>query len=166
MRKDVDMLNGPTVGKILLFALPVAASSILQQLFNAIDVMVVGRFVSSQALAAVGANTTVITLFLNLFIGITLGANAVIASHIGMRDGERVRIGVSTCAALALWLGVSLLVVGQVVARPLLTAMGTPDDIIEQALLYLRIYFLGVPFIMIFNFGAAILRSRGDTQRP
>lgn len=166
MRKDVDMLNGPTVGKILLFALPVAASSILQQLFNAVDVMVVGRFVSSQALAAVGANTTVISLFLNLFIGITLGANAVIAGHIGMRDGERVRIGVSTCASLALWLGVSLLVVGQIVARPLLAAMGTPDDIMEQALLYLRIYFLGVPFIMIFNFGAAILRSRGDTQRP
>lgn len=166
MRKDVDMLNGPMTGKILLFALPVAASSILQQLFNAVDVIVVGRFVSSEALAAVGANSTVISLFLNLFIGITLGANAVIAGHIGMRDGRRVRIGVGTSAAMAVYIGLFLLVVGQLVARPLLVAMGTPDNIMGQALLYLRIYFLGTPFIMIFNFGAAVLRSRGDTQRP
>lgn len=160
------MLNGPMLGKVLLFALPVAASSMLQQLFNAVDVIVVGRFVSSEALAAVGANTTVISLFLNLFIGITLGANAVIAGHIGMRDGRRVRIGVSTSAALALYMGLFLLVAGLLVSRPLLSAMGTPDNIMDQALLYLRIYFLGTPFIMIFNFGAAILRSRGDTQRP
>ncbi len=166
VRKELDMLNGPMFGRILLFALPVAASSILQQLFNAVDVIVVGRFVGSEALAAVGANTTVISLILNLFIGITVGANVVIAGHIGQRDDGRVRIGVGTSAALAIYSGIFLMLLGLLVSRPLLTAMATPDNVMSQALLYLRVYMLGVPFIMIFNFGAAILRSRGDTQRP
>lgn len=160
------MLHGPLAGKILMFALPVAASSILQQLFNAVDVIVVGRFAGSEALAAVGANTTVISLILNLFIGISLGTNSVIARHIGMNDSKRIRIGVSTSAGLALYMGVFLLLVGLAVSRPLLTVMATPDNILDKAVLYLRIYMLGAPFIMIFNFGAAILRSRGDTQRP
>ncbi len=166
VKKELDMLNGPMFGRILLFALPVAASSILQQLFNAVDVIVVGRFVGSEALAAVGANTTVISLILNLFIGITVGANVVIAGHIGQRDDDRVKIGVETSAALAICSGIFLMLVGLLVSRPLLSAMATPDNVMSQALLYLRIYMLGVPFIMIFNFGAAVLRSRGDTQRP
>ncbi len=165
-RKEIDMLHGPVTGKILEFAFPVAASSILQQLFNAVDIIVVGQFAGSEALAAVGANTTVISLILNLFIGITLGTNSIIARHIGMRDGKRVRIGVSTSAALAICIGIFLLIIGLLVSRPLLTVMATPANIIGQAVLYLRIYMLGAPFIMIFNFGAAILRSRGDTQRP
>lgn len=165
-KNEVDMLHGPIAGKIIAFALPVASSSILQQLFNAVDVIVVGRFAGSEALAAVGANTTVISLILNLFIGITLGTNAIIARHIGMRDEERIRIGVSTSAGLAILIGVFLLALGLVVSRPLLTLMATPANILEQAVLYLRIYMLGAPFIMIFNFGAAILRSKGDTKRP
>lgn len=154
------------MGRILLFAIPVAASSILQQLFNAVDVIVVGRFVGSEALAAVGANTTVISLILNLFIGIATGSNVVIAGHIGQRDEGRIRIGVGTSIALAVYSGIFLMLLGLAVSRPLLEMMSTPDNVMEQAVLYLRVYMLGVPFIMIFNFGAAILRSRGDTQRP
>ncbi len=166
VRREVDMLNGPMLGRILLFALPVAASSILQQLFNAVDVIVVGRFVGSEALAAVGANTTVISLILNLFIGIATGANVVIAGHIGQHDEKRIRIGVGTSSALAIYSGIALMLIGLAVSRPLLAMMSTPANVIEQAVLYLRIYMSGVPFIMIFNFGAAVMRSRGDTQRP
>lgn len=162
----VDMLHGPLLGKILTYAIPFALSSVLEQLFVTIDVAVVGRFASSEALAAVGANTFLINLFINLFVGISLGANAVLAHYIGQNDSDRIRRAVSTTAALSLFSGFFLLVVGIILSKPILSAMGTPSDIIDQATLFLRIYFLGSPFFMIYNFGASILRSKGDTRRP
>lgn len=164
--KKLDMLHGSMADKILIFALPLAASSILQQLFNAVDVAVVGRFASSQAQAAVGSNGPLINLLLNLFIGISVGANVVIANYIGRGEQKRIRNAVHTAMLVASISGIFLLFLGIFVARPLLTLMNTPEDVIEYAVVYLRIYFLGMPFIMIYNFGAAILRSMGDTKRP
>ena len=163
---EIDMLNGPLLGKILKFAMPFAASSILQQLFNSVDIAVVGRFASSEALAAVGANTFLINLMINFFVGISIGASVILANHIGQRDSKSIRHAISTTALLALGSGVFLLILGILVSRPVLELMKTPANIIEDAILYLRIYFLGAPFFIIYNFGAAILRSKGDTKRP
>ena len=163
---QIDMLQGPLLGKILLFALPLAASSILQQLFNSADVAVAGRFAGNQAQAAVGVNGPVVGLLVNLFVGLSVGGNVVIANFIGQRKDHEVQDAVHTVIAMALVSGLFLLVLGQVVARPLLSMMGTPDDTLELAIVYLRIYFLGAPFIMLYNFGSAILRSVGDTRRP
>lgn len=163
---EMDMLNGPLFQKILWFALPMAASSLLQELFNSVDVAVVGHFVGSNALAAVGSNAPVIGLLINLFVGISMGACAVISNHIGQQDEKSIRNAINTVALITLCSGCFLLVLGLVVARPILTWMGTPPDVLDEAVMYLRIYFLGMPFIMVFNFGAAILRSMGDTRRP
>lgn len=163
---EIDMLHGPLLKKILLFALPLAASSLLQELFNSVDVAVVGHFVGSNALAAVGSNAPVIGLLINLFVGISMGACAVLSHHIGTQNVERIRHTVNTVALVALISGVFLLFLGWVGARPILTWMGTPPDVLPDAVMYLRVYFLGMPFIMIFNFGSAILRSVGDTRRP
>lgn len=163
---EIDMLNGPLFKKILLFALPLAASSLLQELFNSVDVAVVGHFVGSRALAAVGSNAPVIGLLINLFMGVSMGACAIISNHIGQQDDRSIRNAISTVQLVALLSGFFLLVLGQVAARPILTWMGTPPDVLDEAVTYLRIYFLGMPFIMAFNFGAAILRSMGDTRRP
>lgn len=165
-RKQVDMLNGSLMDKLLFFALPLAASSVLQQLFNSVDVAVVGHYANSQAQAAVGCNGSVINLLLNLFVGISVGANVVIASYIGQERKNKVKETVHTAMVIAIFSGIFLLFVGILIAKPILTWMNTPEDVLEQAILYLRIYFLGMPFIMIYNFGAAILRSIGDTQRP
>lgn len=162
----MDMLQGSLLDKIILFALPLAASSILQQLFNAVDVAVVGRFASSRALAAVGSNTAVISLLVNVFVGISMGVNVLIASYIGKKEHEGIYRAVHTTAVLAAAAGTVLLVSGLFIARPVLTLMKTPDNVIDLAVLYLRIYCLGMPFIMVYNFGAAILRSMGDTKRP
>lgn len=162
----IDMLHGPLLMRILLFSLPLAASSMLQQLFNSIDVAVVGHFVGSKALAAVGSNAPVISLLINLFVGISMGANAIISNHIGQNDEDRIRRSVGTVGVLALLSGFTLLVLGVGIARPILTWMDTPPEVLDMAVLYLRIYFLGMPFFMIFNFGSAILRSMGDTRRP
>ena len=156
---EIDMLNGPLFKKILLFALPLAASSLLQELFNSVDVAVVGHFVGSRALAAVGSNAPVIGLLINLFMGVSMGACAIISNHIGQQDDRSIRNAISTVQLVALLSGFFLLVLGQVAARPILTWMGTPPDVLDEAVTYLRIYFLGMPFIMAFNFGAAILRS-------
>lgn len=163
---EIDMLHGPLFMKILLFALPLAASSVLQQLFNSVDVAVVGRFASSEALAAVGSNASVINLLVNLFVGISMGANAIISNHIGQNDREKIRSAVSTSAVVALFSGIFLMALGTAVAGPIHRMMGTPAEVTRMAVSYLRIYFLGMPFIMIFNFGSAILRSIGDTKRP
>ena len=152
--------------KILLFALPLAISSILQQLFNSVDVAVVGRFASSEALAAVGSNSSVISLLINLFVGISVGANVVIANYIGQGKTEKIQDAVHTVMIISLISGVFLLVLGLMIARPILEIMGTPENVIDLAVLYLHIYFLGMPFLMIYNFGAAVLRSKGDTKRP
>lgn len=166
MKKQVDMLHGSIWDKLLLFALPLAASSILQQLFNAADVAVVGNFAGSEALAAVGANGPVINLLVNLFVGLSVGTNVVVASYIGSQDHKRTSQAVHTSILLSLVSGLLLLVIGIACARPILELMSTPDDIIDLATLYLKIYFSGMPFIMLYNFAAAILRSKGDTKRP
>ncbi len=162
----IDMLHGPLQGKIIKFALPIAASSILAQLFNTVDVAVAGRFAGSQALAAVGANTFIINLLINLFFGLSIGASVALANFIGLGDKQRIARGISTAAALALVSGALLLVLGQLVARPVLELIDTPADVLDDAELYLRIFLLGSPFFMVYTFGSGILRSRGDSKRP
>lgn len=163
---QMDMLNGSLLDKILLFALPLGASSILQALFNSADVAVVGRFAGSLAQAAVGCNASAINLLVNLFVGLSVGANAVIANYIGQKNERRVQETVHTVILLALYSGVIFMVLGQVIARPILLLMNTPQDVLIPAILYLKIYFVGMPFIMLYNFGSAVLRSKGDTRRP
>ena len=163
---SVDMLHGPLFGKLIAFALPVAASSILQQLFNSADTAVVGHFASSKALAAVGSNTEVIALFLTFFTGLSVGANVLIASLIGRGQRQHINRAVHTVIQMALCCGIFLLVLGQLLAGPVLTAMHTPEDVLGLAVLYLRLYFLGAPFICLYNFGSAVLRAKGDSQRP
>ncbi len=164
--KSMDMLSGPMWNKILMFALPLAASSMLQQLFNSADIAVVGRFAGSRALAAVGSNGPVINLLVNIFVGLSVGANVAAAKYIGQGRGEKIRAAVHTSIMMAVISGIFLAVLGFFVTGPILKLMSAPDDIIDLASLYLKIYFLGMPFIMIYNFGAAIMRSFGDTKRP
>ena len=163
---NMDMLHGSLLDKILIFALPLAFSMILQQLFNSADVAVVGRFDSPQAMAAVGSNGAAINLMVNLFVGLSIGANVIVAKYIGKGEIQKIHDAIHTSISLALISGVILLICGVSVARFLLTLMNTPDDIIDLAVIYFRIYFLGTPFIMLYNFGSAILRSKGDSSRP
>ena len=163
---SMDMIHGSLWNKILLFALPLAASSILQQLFNSVDTAVVGRFASSQALAAVGSNSSLISLMINLFLGVSLGSNVVIAHYIGQGSEKNINAAVHTAMLVAVLSGFFVLLLGQVIARPVLLLMGTPEDVIDLAVLYLRIYLLGMPCIMLYDFGASILRSMGDSKRP
>ncbi len=163
---EMDMCHGPLLGKILLFALPVVLSGVLQLLFNAMDVVVVGRFAGSQALAAVGSNTSLVNLIVNVFIGISIGTNVLVARHYGAGEYEEVKKTVHTSVLTSLVFGVILIFIGFFLARPLLEMMGTPDDVIDLAQVYLRIFFIGMPVNMLYNFGAAILRAVGDTRRP
>ena len=165
-KNTIDMTHGTLWNKLLIFALPLAASSILQQLFNSVDTAVVGRFASSRALAAVGSNSSLIALMINLFIGISLGSNVIISRYIGQKAEENVKAAIHTAIVVALCSGIFVLVLGQFIARPVLTLMGTPKDVIDLAVLYLRIYFLGMPFIMLYDFSSSILRSIGDSRRP
>lgn len=164
--RQMDMLHGSLLDKILLFALPLAASSILQQLFNSADAAVAGRFAGNQALAAVGGNAPVVSLIINLFVGMSVGANVIIANYIGQKNTKKVHEAVHTVYIMALVLGIVMMMMGQLIARPILILINTPSDVINLATLYLRIYFCGMPCVMIYNFGAAILRSVGDTKRP
>lgn len=161
-----DMLSGSLWNKILLFALPLAASSILQQLFNAADVAVAGRFAGDAALAAVGANTPVINLFVNFLVGLSIGANVIIATAFGKGDKKRIHKTVHSSVLFSLLCGAAFTVVGILMARRILLLVSTPPEIMELATKYLRIYYLGMPAIMLYNFEAAMLRSRGDTRRP
>ncbi len=163
---QIDMLNGPLAGKILLFALPLMLSSLLQLLFNAADVVVVGRFAGKQALAAVGSNGSLINLFVNLFIGLSVGTNVVIARDLGAGKAENVRRSVHTSITLAFISGIFLAIAGVALSRQMLVLMSSPPDVIDLAALYLKIYFLGMPGNLLYNFGAAILRAQGDTRRP
>ncbi len=163
---QIDMLHGPLLGKILLFALPLAASSILQQLFNSADVAVVGRFAGSTAQAAVGSTSSFVNLFINLFTGVSIGANAAIANYIGQRAEDKIQNAVHTAVTLSLICGIFMAFFGNIIVRASLILMDTPEDVLDQAVLYLRIYFGGMPFIMLYNFGSAILRSKGDSKRP
>ena len=163
---QMDMLNGSLAKNILFFALPLAASSILQQLFNSVDVAVVGRFAGDDALAAVSANSSVTALFINIFVGLTVGANVVIAKYIGQGKKKEIQDVLHTVIAFAIISGICMLLLGQVIARPLLELISTPEGVLDLAVCYLRIYFMGIPFVIVYNFGAAILRSMGDTRRP
>ena len=161
-----DLTSGPMLKKIILFSLPLAASSILQLLFNAADVVVVGRFAGSTALAAVGSNGALINLLVNLFVGLSLGANVVAARCFGARDEKGVQNTVQTAVTLGLVSGVLLAFVGFFAARGLLELMSCPEDVIGLSTLYLKIYFIGMPMTMLYNFSAALLRAVGDTRRP
>ena len=162
----IDMLHGSLLDKILIFSIPLALSMMLQQLFNAADVAVVGRFDSPQAMAAVGSNGAAINLFVNLFVGISIGANVVVANLIGTGEKRKIHDAVHTAIYMSFISGIFLLFAGILAAIPLLSLMNTPDDIMELAVLYFRIYFLGMPFIMLYNFASAVLRSMGDSKRP
>ena len=164
--KDRGILQGSLWKAILLFALPIAAGNMLQQLFNTADVAIVGKFAGKEALAAVGSNGPIINLLLNLFIGISVGANVVIARFIGEGNDEKVKKASHTAVAVSVISGIIVMILGLFLARPMLEMMNSPEDVIDLAALYLRIYFLGMPFMMLYNFSAAILRSRGDTKRP
>ena len=163
---QIDMVHGPLAGKLLVFAIPLMLSSILQLLFNAADVIVVGRWSGSQSLAAVGSNTSLINLMVNLFVGFSVGTNVVVARDLGAGREEDVRDSVHTSIALSLISGVALMGLGLLLSRQMLELMGSPEDVIGLAALYLRIYFCGMPGNMLYNFGAAILRAQGDTKRP
>ena len=162
----MNMTDGSIVDKLLIFALPIAASSIVQLLFNAADLAVIGKFCGSDPLAAVGANTFIITLIIGLFVGLSVGSNAVISLKIGMGDLKSIEDCVHTSILTAIISGIFLAVVGQFIAYPILAALSTPESIIDMAVTYFKIYFIGMPFIMLYNFCAAIMRSRGDTRRP
>lgn len=167
--KQLDMLHGPIWDKLIRFALPVAATAILEQLFNASDVAIVGNFAGGDrtaAVAAVGANSPVIGLIINLFIGIALGANVVIAHAIGQEDKEMVHKAVHTSILMAFFGGILVAVIGELAAAPLLKLLQVPDDVFPLALLYLRIYLVGLPVILLYNFEAAIFRSIGETKIP
>ncbi len=163
---EMDMCSGPLFRKILSFALPLMLSGILQLLFNAADIIVVGNFTGSTALAAVGSTTSLINLLVNLFIGLSVGANVIIARSYGSGDAEGVHRGVHTTILAAAVSGAALIFIGLLLSRPLLELTGTPADVIDQAELYMRIYFCGMPALLLYNFGAAILRAIGDTKRP
>ena len=167
--KSTDMLNGPLWNKLPLFALPVAATAMLEQLFNASDIAVVGNFTGAEkttAVAAVGANTPVIGLLVNLFVGIALGANVVIANAIGRDDKATVQKAVHTSILMALIGGVGIAVIGELLGAKVLSLLNVPDDVLPLALMYLRIYLIGMPVILLYNFESAIFRSVGDTKVP
>ena len=164
--RDIDMINGSIADKILLFSLPLMASSLLQLLFNAADIMVVGRYAGKEALAAVGSNTPLINLLISLFVGLSIGTNVTIARDLGAGREEAVGRTVHTSIFMAMVGGVILAIFGFVMAEQMLVWMGSPDDVLHLGTQYLKIYFLGMPGVMVYNFGAAILRAKGDTRRP
>ena len=168
MRKsyEIDMCSGPLLSRILLFALPLMCSGVLQLVFNATDIIVVGRFVSSNAMAAVGSTSSLINLLVNFFIGISVGANVLVARFRGANDFDDAQETVQTALITAVAGGFVLIALGILLARPMLVWMATPDEVIGQAVLYMRVYFIGMPATMLYNFGAAILRAVGDTRRP
>ena len=163
---EIDMCNGSLMDKLISFAFPLMLSGMLQLLFNAVDIIVVGRFTGSQALAAVGSTTALISTFTNLFIGISLGANVLAARFYAVGKAKEMSETVHTAITLAAISGIVMCIIGIACARESLALIDTPDDIIAQAALYLRIYFSGMPFFMLYNYGAAILRAVGDTKRP
>ena len=165
-RYEIDMCNGSVMDKLISFSIPLMLSGILQLLFNAVDIIVVGRFTGSHALAAVGSTTALINVFTNLFIGVSLGANVLAARFYAANREREMSETVHTAITFALISGVVMVFVGLLFSRGALELMDTPADVIEQSTLYMRIYFSGMPFFMMYNYGAAILRAIGDTKRP
>ncbi len=164
--KKIDMTHGSLWDKILLIALPLAASGILQQLFNAADVAVVGQFVGKEAMASVGANAPVVNILITMFTGISLGANVVISRYTGRKDKENAENAAHTAILVAVISGFFILVLGQCIARMILEMMSVPSDCLDMAVLYLRVYLCGMPVIFLYNFEAAIFQSQGDTKTP
>lgn len=164
--KHADLLNGSLSANIFLFAIPVMLSGILQLLFNAADIIVVGRYAGSNALAAVGSNGALINLIVNLLIGLSVGSAVTVGFYYGAAELDQVRETIHTSVAISIIGGLICAVVGYVISPYLLELMGTPENILDQAALYLKIYFVGVPAMSIYNFGSAMLRSLGDTKRP
>ena len=160
------MLHGPLAGKIVRFALPLAAASILQQLFNSADLAVIGQFEDSVAMAAVGSNAALVNLLVSLFGGLSLGSNVLIATLIGKEHREAINDAVHTSITLALISGCLVCGIGEILAPVLLQMMDTPADVLELASLYLRIFFMAMPFMLIYDFGSSVLRARGDSTRP
>lgn len=163
---EIDMCNGTIMDKLISFALPLMLSGVLQLMFNAVDIIVVGRFTGSQALAAVGSTSALINIFTNLFIGISLGSNVLAARFYAAGKSKEMSETVHTSITIALISGIIMAFVGTIFAKGALELMDTPDDVIDQSVLYMRIYFMGMPFFMLYNYGAAILRAVGDTKRP
>ena len=163
---EIDMCNGPLLKSLIVFAVPLMLSGILQLLFNAADIIVLGRFSGSDSMAAVGSTTSLINLLVNLFIGISVGANVLLGRYCGANDEKNASQTVHTAICTALYGGIIMIFVGIILARPLLELMGTPSNVIDLSTVYMRIYFVGMPGFMIYNFGAALLRAIGDTKRP
>lgn len=165
-QNKIDMCNGPLAGKMIAFALPLMLSGVLQLLFNAVDIMVVGKWISSEALAAVGSTGTMIILLTSIFMGLSVGTNILTARYYGAGNEKQLHDIVHTSMALGIVCGIIMAVIGIAASETLLKGMGTPEEILDMAVLYMRIYFLGVPVTMIYNMGAAVLRAGGDTRRP
>lgn len=163
---EMDMCSGSILKKMLIFALPLMCSSILQLLFNAADIIVVGKFAGDNSLAAVGSTTSLINLLTNFFMGLSIGANVLVARYYGAKQDKHVSETVHTAMLLSVISGILLTLIGCIGARKILTLMQTPDGVLDLAVIYLRIYFLGMTATMIYNFGSAILRAAGDTKRP
>lgn len=163
---DIDMCNGPITKKIILFAIPLMLSGILQLLFNAADVVVVGQFCGSVSLAAVGSNGSVINLMINLFLGVSVGTNVLVARGVGRQHADRVFRAVHSSILLSIFIGLFTGVFGAIFAPEMLKLINVPDNVLPLASLYLRIYFIGIPATVVYNFGAAILRAIGDTKHP
>ena len=163
---EIDMCNGPLLGKILVFYVPLMLSGVLQLLFNAADIAVVGRFSGNHALAAVGSTSSLTNLIVNLFIGLSVGTNVLVARYYGAGQKKELKEMVQTAIVTGFIGGVILIFLGFFISKPALTWMDTPADVIEHSVLYMRIYFAGMPFMMVYNFGAAVLRAVGDTKRP
>lgn len=163
---EIDMTNGPLFGKILMFSLPLMLSGMLQLLFNAADVIVVGQFAGESSLAAVGSTSALTNLLVNLFVGFSVGTNVLAAQAIGSGDDALANDTVHTSVLFSIVCGIFLAVIGVLLAKPLLIMMDTPADVIDKAVLYMRIYFMGMPVTMLYNFGYAVMRALGDTRRP
>lgn len=163
---EIDMCNGPLFSKIVVYAIPLVLSGILQLLFNAADIIVVGRFAGSDSLAAVGSTSALINLLINLFIGLSIGTNVLVARYFGSRQKKDLEETVHTSMVVAGIGGVILIAVGYLLSEPLLKMMGTPDNVLPLSVLYMKIYFVGMPAMLVYNFGSAVLRAVGDTKRP
>lgn len=166
MDNKEDILSGDLNGKILSFAIPLAATGILQQLFNAADIAVVGRYVGKEAMAAVGSNTPLTALIINLFVGLSIGANVVIARYIGMKKRDGVKKAVHTSLMVAVICGAAIAVICELLAPAILGLLSIPDNVYSMAMLYFRVYIMGMPVILLYDFASAIFRSRGNTRTP
>ncbi len=163
---EMDMCNGPLFSKLIIFSIPLILSGMLQLLFNAADIIVVGRFAGETALAAVGSTSSLTNLLVNVFMGLSVGANVLVARFYGAGQKKELDEMIHTAIATSIIAGIFLIFAGFFLARPALAFMGTPEDVIDQSVLYMRIYFAGMPVLMLYNFGSAVLRAIGDTKRP